>query len=262
MEKFRGAPDKRFPLRFKTAHLAMSDLPEDDIWGFNTLDLLTDFPSNAGDFSGLRRYIQVVNEFSPHLTAQRAIRIQAKISRETDPVRRAEMEGDLETIADDDKALIPRVVWGGVLVSIYAAYEGGIVSTLKYWQRSTKFPEEFKRLPKLDMLKSADSYSNRNLGISLFGSESGKTALADLKCFRNKFAHGSGLFIELPSDLRKKIENRAHPGLAIEVASGRWIANARVTAYYFLHAERELKRFRDTVVEKYLEFYEKRRGMA
>jgi len=219
---------------------------------FAEFDLICDFPFAIDAFAELRRYIRAVNDFFPHVTAQQSVRITARIKRASDPVVQAEMESELEAVGHDGSIVLPRIVWGGVLVSVFAAFEYGVKKTLKHWQTTVEHTVEFKVLPRKDFLKSAEAYAADQMQLPLFKSPKVRQTLMDLKAFRNSFAHGSGLLSDLPPNLVTAINQHLHPGVSLEVEDGQWVGNARGAAYYLLNSERAINTFGDCVLEKCL----------
>ena len=219
------------------------------------LDVACDFPSALGAFAELRRYVRAVNEFLPHSSAQQTVRIKARLRNEDDPVRTGELEHELDVIALDSATTLPRVVWGGVLVSIYAAYENGIRNAIRHWQETTKHPEVFQQLPRKDFLRSAGIYSVQHIGLKLFSNASTRETLFDLKSLRNSFAHGSGLLNDLPSLLTSKVKSRANLGVNLDIVEGQWVANARCAAYYLLSSEAAIGDYGHMVLGELYEYH-------
>lgn len=79
----------------------------------------------------------------PHATDQQAARLRARIKTETDPVAIGEFEGELEAVMHDASAILPRLVWSGVLVSMYAAFEYGVHRILDHWRVTVSRPISF-----------------------------------------------------------------------------------------------------------------------
>jgi len=109
------------------------------------LDQLCDFPWPIGAFSELKRYIRVVNEFLPYSTAQQVVRLKACINSEDDPVAIGEFKSNIESLTVDESSVIPRLVWGGALVSVYAAFEFGVESVFRHWQTVSNHPIPFEK---------------------------------------------------------------------------------------------------------------------
>lgn len=219
---------------------------------FAEFDLICDFPFAIDAFAELRRYIRAANDFIPHVTAQQGVRIAARIKRESDPVTLDEMKYELEAVAHDGSTVLPRLIWGGILVSVFAAFEFGVKKTIKHWQAVVGHSEEFQVLRRKDFIKSAELYAKEHIELPLFESQHVRQTLIDLKEFRNSFAHGSGLLSDLPSNLINAINQHQHAGVSLEVEDGQWVGNARSTAYYLLSSEKAIKTFGECVLEKCL----------
>lgn len=217
---------------------------------FAEFDLICEFPFAIDTFAQLRRYISAANDFIPHVTAQQGVRITARIKRASDPVSVAEMEAELEAVTRDGSTVLPRLIWGGILVSVFAAFEYGVKRTLKHWQATVGHSAEFRILPRKDFIKSAEIYTRDQIGLPLFNSQQTRNTLVDLKSFRNSFAHGSGLLSDLPENLVTAINQCRNPGVSLEVEDGQWVGNARSAAYYLLSSERAIQTFGESVLEK------------
>ena len=220
---------------------------------FAEFDLICEFPFALDAFAELRRYVRAINDFFPHIAAQQSVRITARIKQAPDSIAQAEMESELEAVGLDGAVVLPRIIWGGVLVSVFAAFEYGVKRTFKHWQTTVGHTVEFKVLPRKDFLKSAEAYADKQMQLPLFTSEALRQTLMDLKAFRNSFAHGSGLLSDLPSTLVAAVEQKQHPGVCLEVEDGQWVGNARSAAYYLLRSESAIKTFGECVLEKCLD---------
>jgi hypothetical protein len=213
-------------------------------------DQLCDFPWPIGAFSALKRYVRVVDEFFPHSTAQQLVRLTARIKSEKDPVAIGEFESEIKSLKDDASIALPRLVWGGVLVSINAAFEFGVESVFRHWQAVSDHPILFKQEPKKDFLSSARNYAKDQIGIQLFSTPVQNERLVELKQLRNSFVHKGGQLSTLSPKLKAKIENKVHLGLALEETNGQWVANARSAAFYLLTSEKVIQSFSELMVEK------------
>lgn len=228
-----------------------SDIPTID--PFAEFDLICEFPFATDAFAELRRYVRAVNDFIPHVAAQQSLRITARIKRAPDPIAQAEMESELEAVSHYGAVVLPRIIWGGVLVSLFAAFEYGVKRTLKHWQTTTGHSVEFRVLPRRDFLISAERYADEQMQLRLFKSEALRQTLMDLKALRNSFAHGSGLLSDLPRNLKSAVSQKLHPGVCLEVEEGQWVGNAKSAAYYLVRGESAVKDFGDCALEKCLD---------
>lgn len=110
---------------------------------FEDFDLICDFPWAIDSLAELKRFVRVVHQFIPHATDQQAARLRARIKTETDPVAIGEFEGELEAVMHVASAILPRLVWSGVLVSMYAAFEYGVHRILDHWRVTVSRPTSF-----------------------------------------------------------------------------------------------------------------------
>lgn len=217
---------------------------------FAEFDLVCEFPLAVDTFAELRRYVRTIHGFLPGVSAQKAVRMGARVKRENDPVRIGEIEYELEKINIDSRVSLPRLIWGGVLVTIFGAYENSVTNILKHWQMTTRHPNEFPRAGRKDMLKAASQYSKSNLGVALFESEQLRQAITELKYFRRSFAHGSGLLSDLPADQAAAVRQKQHIGVSMSIEEGKWVANSQSAAYYLLYAEKASTQFAYAVLDK------------
>jgi len=169
---------------------------------WDTFDRIQDFPCPEIALSELKRYVQSIHEFLPHISDQKIIRLRAKIKAEFDPVAIGEMESEIERISEDGSLLLPRLVWGGVLVSTCAAYEFGVEQVLKHWQAETGYKTKFFVARGEDFLTSAERYSEQHIRIPLLPSANHRKVLSHLKGLRNSYVHKGSRVRTLSHDLR------------------------------------------------------------
>jgi hypothetical protein len=222
---------------------------------FEALEIACEFPFTSGAFDDLRRYVRAVHEFLPHSSAQQSIRIEAKLKGIDDPVRTGELEHELDVIAQDAQTTLPRIVWGGVLISIYAAYENATRTSMNHWQSTTKYPEPFRPPPGRDFLKFSAKYAQVNLHVDLFGDAQLRKKLFELKALRNSFVHTGGLLASLPETIAADIATKRHLGVSLEVQEDRWVGNARCAAYYLQVAEKATKYLEFAILGEVREYF-------
>lgn len=216
------------------------------------LDELCEFPWSIDALSDLKRYVHVVNEFLPHAIAQQTVRLNARIKSELDPVAIGEFESELEVVQCDHLAVLPRLVWGGVLVATYSAFEFGLESIFNHWRAATGHSVFFKQEPKKDFLSSAETYAEEQIGVPLFSSLNLRGKIFDLKNLRNSFVHRGGRISTLAPKMSAKLAKRDHPGLILEIIEDHWIANAETVTFYLSTAESVIRPFGSAVSEKCL----------
>ena len=228
----------------------MTDMPMDDL--FADFDLACEFPWTEGTFSELSRYVRAVHEFLPHSSAQHAVRLRARINATADPVEVGEFESELEEAEHDATLVLPRLVWGGVLVAVYGTLEFGIRSTLAHWRKSAQYSVAFKKQPRESFLSSAEAYAKQHLNLELFASHVERSQLLNLGALRNSFSHGGGLLSDLPIEVADAVRARAHPGVDLDILDDQWLPNECATVFYLRLAQRTLSPFGNAVLEKCL----------
>ncbi len=213
-------------------------------------DHLCEFPWPGVACSRLRRYIGAVNEFLPYSTAQQILRLEARVKTEVDPVSIDECKSEIENLREDGETLLPRLIWGGVLVSIYAAFEFDIERVFRHWKNVCSYPVQFKQESKKDFLSSAKAYAENQVGVQLFSAHRQYEKLNELKQLRNSFVHKGGQMDLLPEVLQKKIHNKVHPGVTLDVVGDQWVGNAQSVEFYLLVVEGVVRSFGEVMVEK------------
>lgn len=219
---------------------------------FADFDLACEFPWTEGAFSELSRYVRSVHEFLPHSSAQHSVRLRARINATTDPVEIGEFESELEEVERDATIVLPRIVWGGVLVAVYGTLEFGISSTLAHWRKSVHYSVAFKRQPRESFLASAEAYANQHLNLELFASHAQRSQLLNLGALRNSFSHDGGLLCGLPVEVANAVLAKTHPGVALDTSDGQWLPNESAGLFYLSLAKRTLTPFGTAVLEKCL----------
>jgi hypothetical protein len=214
------------------------------------LDLGCDFPWSSTSFSDLQRYVSAVHEFLPHSSAQKYVRLQARIKATTDPVEIGEFEGEMEEVEQYAATALPRIVWGGVLVAAYGALEFEIKSSLVHWSQFVSYRPAFRKKSNESFLDSAEKYSREHLQFELFPSQIYRDKLSDLNTLRNSFAHGGGLLGDLPDKLASAILIKAHNGVAFDISDGQWLPNEDSARHYLDLAKNTLKYFDNAVFDK------------
>lgn len=218
----------------------------------DVLDLLTEFPHAAGAFAEMRRYVRLVSQFSDFPTAQAAARLKAELKSTTDPVREGELQYRIEVAERDAKLIVPRIVWGSILVAVYATFETGVKGALAHWGRSVPGAAAFDCKGTGQFLKVARKYAETEVQVELFPNPGLKSIVLELKAFRDSFAHSAGQMPIRRTELHSSIEKSRVRGYPIAVEDNMWIAPPRAVAFYLLQAERAYKLFSEAVMEKYI----------
>jgi len=218
----------------------------------DVLDLLTDFPLAAGAFAEMQRYIKQVSQFADFPSAQTVARLKAELKRTHDPVRVGELEYEIEVAQTDGCSTMPRIVWGSILVAIYATFETGIKSALTHWGGNVPGANKFDCKRQGQFLDTATNYAKEQIGIDLFPSPSIKAEVLDLKALRNSFAHSAGRMPSRRTELHQAIERACARGYPIVVEGDAWVTTPRAAAFYFLRTQQAYKIFSAAAMEKYI----------
>jgi len=216
------------------------------------LDLLTEFPYTAEVFAEMRRYVKLASQFSDFPSAQAAARLKAELNRTNDPVREGELQYEIELAEHDGRNTVPRIVWGSMLVAIYATFETGVKSTLIHWASKVPGASAFECNGTGRFLKTASVYAADEVGIALFPDPTLKAIVLELKSLRDSFAHAAGQMPRRRTELHSSIEKSCARGHPIAIEDNNWIAPPRAVAFYLMKAEQAYKLFSEAVMEKYL----------
>ena len=220
--------------------------------GTDILDILMEFPHAIGAFSDIRRYVKLVSQFSDFPSSQVATRLRAELNRTIDPVREGELYFEIEVAKHDAKSTVPRIVWGSILVAVYATYETGVKSTLIHWSKNVAGASAFECNGTGRFLKTASAYAEQEVGIALLPHPALRAAVLELKALRDSFAHAAGQMPSRRTELHSSIQKSCARGYPIVIEDNNWIAQPKAVEFYLLKAEQAYKAFADAVTEKYL----------
>ena len=213
------------------------------------LDAACDFPWQDGIFKHLERHIASVDRFQALAHDLQSKEICDAISAETDPVALGELQYELTRFDEEDAFSSQRVIWGGLLVSIYATFEHGLEQIFGHWQLATDC-SAFKAKGGEDILSAAIRRSNDSIALPLFEATSEHDCLDQLRILRKSFVHKGGRIAAIPPDIWVAIQSRKHIGFPFEVVDERWCANAFAAQYYLQVAHRVMRRFGHAVFAK------------
>lgn len=219
-----------------------------------------DFISSAPDFHvamipllDLISFIQAMHEFLPYIASQQSIRVHAIINKENDPVAIGECGGELEEIIRRDKEIWPQIVWGSVLVSIYAAFEHGVEQVFKNWRSVFNTDPAFSQKQRQDFLAAAEEYATAQIKISLFSDKAHQRSMINLKELRNSYVHNGCRFSLLPQRVQTALTENKYIGCQIigENEDAKWIADARTCLFFALQAKNIVRLLGDTAFRAY-----------
>lgn len=216
------------------------------------LDAACDFPWSRGTFARLHRCIITVDQGLAHASDLQARSLEDAIARSTDPVSEGELTYELEQLRDQDSPANGRVVWGGLVVSIYAAFEHGLEQIFDHWRNETGGPQ-FRAKGAEDLLAAAARHSVEAIGVPLFGSEPDRQPLDQLRELRRSFVHKGGRIAKFPPATWSAIQGIKNVGFPLAVIEERWCADAFAARYYLKAADRVLTSYSQRVFDMILD---------
>jgi hypothetical protein len=216
---------------------------------WNLFDAACDFPWQDGGFKHLERYIVAVDKFQALAHDFQSKVIRDAISAETHPVALGELQYELTRLNEEDAFSNQRVVWGGLLVSIYAMFEHGLEQIFEHWRLTTSGPV-FKAKGGEDLMSAAIRHAKDCIALNLFETAVERRCLDELRILRKSFVHKGGKIFAVPSDTWAAIQSRKQLGFPLEVNDDQWSANAFAAQYYLHVAQRVMKRFTHAVFSK------------
>ena len=208
----------------------------------DTFDADCDFPWQDGVFKHLGRYIVSVDQFLELAPDFQSKAISDAILVETHPVALGELEYALVRLNEEDVLLNQRLVWGGILVSIYATFEHGLEQIFEHWGMANDGPA-FKAKGGEDIVAAAVRHSTECVGLRLFETTSEQDCLNQLRILRKSFVHKGGRINAIPPDAWIAIQSRKHCGFPFKIVDERWCANFFAVKYYLDKTERVMHRF-------------------
>lgn len=215
----------------------------------NLFDAATDFPWQGGSFKHLERHLVAVDRFQALAHDLQSKEIRDVISSETDPVALGELQYELTRLEGEDAFSNQRVVWGGLLVSIYAMFEHGLEQIFDHWRLTIGGPA-FKAKGAEDLMSAAIRHTDDCIALHLFETAAERDCLNQLRILRKSFVHKGGKISAVPSDTWKTIQSRKQLGFPVEVNDDQWCANFFAAQYYLHVAQRVMNRFAHAVFSK------------
>ena len=215
----------------------------------DTFDADCDFPWQDGAFNHLKRYIVSVDQSLALAHDLQTKALRDAISVETLPVALGELQYELARLEGEDEVSNQRMVWGGLLVSIYAMFEHGLEQIFEHWRLATDGPV-FKTKGGEDIVSAAVRHSADCMELRLFEAASERDCLNQLRTLRKSFVHKGGKITAIPPNLWTIIQSKKNLGFPLEVVEERWCANVFAAQYYLNGAHQVMRRFSRAVSEK------------
>ena len=215
----------------------------------DTFEADCDFPWQDGVFKHLERYIASVDQSLALTHDLQSKALRDAIVVEADPVALGELQYELTRLDGDDAFSNQRLVWGGLLVSIYAMFEHGLEQIFEHWRSATDGPA-FKTKGGEDIVSAAVRHSADCIALRLFETTFERDCLNQLRTLRKSFVHKGGKITAIPPNIWTIIQSRKRLGFPLEIVDERWCANVFAAQYYLNGAHQVIRRFSHAVFEK------------
>lgn len=206
------------------------------------LDSGCDFRWSDGVFLHLERYAASVDQFLQVACDAHRKSIIDEIALATDPVEEGELRFALEQLTGEDSVSTNRLVWGGLLVAVYASFEQGIEQLFAHWSLVTG-GQTFRSKKREGLVNEAARHASECLSLSLFKNSSERDCLDQLRHLRISFVHKGGRFSEVQQDVWGAIQLTKGSGFPLEVVDERWCANVFAAQHYISVTKQVLHRF-------------------
>lgn len=145
---------------------------------------------------------KAVEEQLDHLKGQRGVRLYARLKREAHAMARDDVECELEELKVAVGELFPKVLRGGLVISIWSVFEACIKDIAEYVRRERNLPFGLQDLRAGDFLEQTEKFFSRVVGVTAFPNKPSRIKLEEIKGLRNALVHHDGNVHELPKSLR------------------------------------------------------------
>ena len=199
-------------------------------------------------FAHLHSYVATVDQFLQLADDLQMKSIRDALAAEVDPVAMGELNHELKHRGEEGATATRRLIWGGLLVSIYAAFEDGIDQIFEHY-RAANNGSRFKAKGREDLLSAAARYSSDSLGLQLFANANERAQLDQLRELRRSFVHGGGRLDSLSPVTLSAIQAEL-ARCPLEVVGDRWCADAFVALHYLKTVAGVSRRFGSQVFGK------------
>ena len=215
----------------------------------DAFDAACDFPWQDGVFKHFERYIALVDESLALAHDLQSKAINNAIAIETHPVELGELQYELTRLKGEDAFSNQRLIWGGLLVSMFALFEHGLEQIFEHWRLSANGPV-FKTKGREDVVSAAVRHSTECMELNIFETEFERDVLNQLRALRKSFVHKGGKITAIPPNAWTAIQSRKQVGFPLAVIDDRWCANAFAAHYYLKAVQEVMRRFSRSVVSK------------
>jgi hypothetical protein len=162
------------------------------------------FPEPYLRMVGLEAARTAVEDQLEHLKGQRAVRLYARLKRESRAMAGEDIECEVEGLRETVEELFPKVFRGGFVISLWSVFEACIKDIAEYVRRERQLPFGLQELRAGDFLEQTEKFFTRVLGVAAFPDKAARAKLKEIKGLRNALAHHDGNIVELPDSLRGK----------------------------------------------------------
>lgn len=162
------------------------------------------FPGPGLRMVGLEATLIAVEDQLEHLKGQRAVRLHARLKRESRGMAQDDIEYELHQLKATVEELFPKVFRGGFVVSLWSVFEACVKDLAEYTRRERNLPFGLQELRSGDFLEQTELFFDRVLSLAAFPDKGVRAKMVEIKGLRNALAHHDGSTAEIPKSLRSK----------------------------------------------------------
>ena len=158
------------------------------------------FPGPGAAIAGLQKALAHLEEELERAAAQITVRLRASHQRLAENLHPEDREYEIYDLDHTINVLLPRVVRGGFILTIWSVFEVAVRDLAEYAYHERALTLSFRRG---DILKELERVFTQNLGIPAFPDPSVRERLKELREFRHALVHHNGLVNQLPQSLQR-----------------------------------------------------------
>ena len=164
------------------------------------------YPGPTLRLAGLEAARAAVEEQLDHLKGQRAVRLYARLKKESRRMAPDDVEYEIGQFKSAVEELFPKIFRGGFIISLWSVFEASTKDLAEYVRREKGVPFGLQDLRAGDFLEQTDKFFGRVLDVKAFPEKAIRAKLEELKGLRNALVHHDGSTDELPKVLRSSTE--------------------------------------------------------
>jgi len=161
------------------------------------------FPGAGVAIAELQTALGHLEEELERSAGQISIRLSAKHDKLRKKLHPEDKEYDEYDLDRTVNVLLPRVVRGGFVLTLWSTFEVAALDLAQYAYRVSGKALDRDPFRNGDFLKNLDRVFTKGLGIPAFPNPSMLQRLDELRCFRNALIHHGGKVGKLPSNLQR-----------------------------------------------------------